>query len=206
MRDIWICTRSGIKFHPFAPRAEEIAIEDIAWGLAGKFRFGAQSPVRYTVAQHSIEVSRRVPPEDRLWGLLHDAAEAYLFDAQRPLKQHLGVVAEVEIQMVFDGRPVTPPEGLLTRFPLDFRWFENTILAAVAERFGLPLAIPASVELADDRELARERRDLFGPEQPPWPELTAEPYPEPLEPWLDPAYGTPAFLQRFGELYDANNT
>src|ERR1035441_5569037 len=36
--------------------------------------------------EHSVHVSQLCLPEHALWGLLHDASEAYLVDLPRPLK------------------------------------------------------------------------------------------------------------------------
>jgi uncharacterized protein len=182
--DDWVCTLSGRKFRPLDPQPEDIVARDIAHGLAGRFRFGGQSAIRYTVAQHSVEVAGRVPAADRLWGLLHDAAEAWLPDVQRPLKPHLLY-------------RVPSDEGLHVR---TFGGLEDRILQAVAARFGLHMPIPTSVHTADDRELARERRDLFGPTQPEWPGLAGiEPYPEPLLAWT-PEVAEREWLRTFKAL------
>ena len=71
----------------------------------------------YSVAQHSVIVSERVPPEHALWGLLHDASEAYLCDVARPVK----------------------------RLPelAGYRDAEAAIMRAVSDRFGLWIGFPA---------------------------------------------------------------
>ena len=86
--EAWICTLSGRRFFPLATSDAQIDPVDIAQGLSRRFRFGGQSPIDYTVAQHSVEVARVCweNVELALWGLLHDAAEAYLPDWQRPVK------------------------------------------------------------------------------------------------------------------------
>ncbi len=69
---------SGILFSPFAPRAEDIRIEDVAHGLACT-----------NVAHHSLLVAD-LCPERPLWGLLHEVAEALsgLGDVCGPTKRH----------------------------------------------------------------------------------------------------------------------
>ena len=64
----------------------EIDIEDIALGLATKCRFNGQLGCFYSVAQHSYIMSRIVPPDWALEGLLHDAEEVYWCDMPRPWK------------------------------------------------------------------------------------------------------------------------
>lgn len=182
----WICTRSGLKFYPTDPKPAEIAIEDIACGLSRRFRFGGQSVRTYTVAEHSIAVSGRLTDRQAaLWGLLHDAAEAWLPDVQRPLKRHLAVCVYLEDRITYTS----------------YHMLEDRILAAVAAKYGLPTLMPVEVARADDRELARERRDLFDRNQPAWPDLTCEPYPEPIGDVMGPAAAEAAFLVRFRELW-----
>ena len=82
----WIQTYTGRKFYPTHPRAADVHILDIAHHLSLRCRFSGGCREFYSVAQHSVLVSQMVPEQDALWGLLHDAAEAYTGDLIRPLK------------------------------------------------------------------------------------------------------------------------
>ena len=84
--DGFIGTFSGLRFWPLNPNPEKILIEDVAHSLAHQCRFGGHVWRFYSVAEHSVHVSNLYPSEDVLWGLLHDASEAYLVDLPRPLK------------------------------------------------------------------------------------------------------------------------
>src|ERR1017187_10636100 len=75
-----ITTFSGIHFWPLLPNPADIRIEDIAHALSNQCRFAGHAREFYSVAEHSVRVSQLCPPEDALWGLLHDASEAYLTD------------------------------------------------------------------------------------------------------------------------------
>lgn len=87
----YITTISGRKFWPLDPRAEDIVIEDIAHALSMICRFNGHVKSFYSVAQHCLIVSHHVPAEAALYGLLHDAAEAYLGDMSGPLKHDLSM-------------------------------------------------------------------------------------------------------------------
>ena len=84
--DGFIGTFSGLRFWPLDPNPEKILIADIAHALAHQCRFGGHASKFYSVAEHSVHVSKLCLPEHALWGLLHDASEAYLVDLPRPLK------------------------------------------------------------------------------------------------------------------------
>lgn len=167
----WLQTYSGVQFWPLDPRPEEIRIEDIAHALSNQCRFSGHVSAHYSVAEHCVRVSRIVPALDALWGLLHDAAEAYLVDLPRPLKRLPGFAA--------------------------YRDAESEIMVAVCSKFGLPME-PASVRLADAVLLATEARDLMGPRPAPWMAMP-EPLVERIEPW-GAAFAEAAFLARFIEL------
>jgi uncharacterized protein len=87
--DNWIQTYSGHRFWPTDPRIEDIKIIDIAAALSKLCRYAGHCHKFYSVAEHSILVSRHVPFRFRLDALLHDAAEAYLVDIPTPLKAAL---------------------------------------------------------------------------------------------------------------------
>lgn len=78
--------RSGRMFDPLNPDPKQITIEDIAYGLAGQFRYAGHS--RFTVAQHSVLGARYLGNDPAaLPFLLHDAEEGLgLPDLSRPVK------------------------------------------------------------------------------------------------------------------------
>jgi hypothetical protein len=163
----WIQTFSGKRFEPLDPAVDSIDVVDIAHALSQLCRFGGHCRVFYSVAEHCVRASRIVAPELRLWALLHDAAEAYLADVPRPLKQRI-------------------PE---------YHGHEDRLLKRIAQRFRLPWPIPAAVFDADDRMLATEARDLMAPPPAPWG-LTAQPLAETIVPWTAVA-AERAFLDAF---------
>lgn len=81
-----IVTYSGRYFYPWAPREDDVAIEDIAHALAYSSRFNGHLREYYSIAQHSVIGSYYVPVEHALAFLFHDAHEAYLGDHIGPLK------------------------------------------------------------------------------------------------------------------------
>ncbi len=84
----WIQTFTGRKFWPLDPLPEDVYIEDIAHALSMMCRFAGHTHEFYSVAQHSVEVSY-LCPNYPLYGLLHDAAEAYMIDLAQPIKRGL---------------------------------------------------------------------------------------------------------------------
>jgi hypothetical protein len=98
-------------------------------------RFNGHTKKFYSVAQHSVIVSYICEPEDALWGLLHDAPEAYLIDIPKPLKILPELRALVEV--------------------------ENKVQEVICSHFGLPLKEPASVRHADQCALYTEKRDVM---------------------------------------------
>lgn len=82
-------TYSGGLYYPWHPVIEEVCILDIAQALSNLCRYSGQSADFFSVAEHSVLVSRIVPKDFALEGLLHDAAEAYCNDLSVPLKEGL---------------------------------------------------------------------------------------------------------------------
>lgn len=72
------------------PEESNICIQDIKVALSNICRFGGQIKNYYSVAQHSILVMHLAPAEIKREALMHDAAEAYLGDVIKPLKNMLG--------------------------------------------------------------------------------------------------------------------
>lgn len=172
----WIQTYSGRRFNPTSPNPEAIVIQDIAHALSMQCRFSGHCRKFYSVAQHSVLVSYVCNHEDALWGLMHDATEAYLVDVPRPLKQSGKFQAYID--------------------------FETAMQTAVCKRFGLPDREPESVKRADKVLLATEARDLMGPLHPDWIQ-PVEPLPFKIEAW-GPQEAKDNFMKRFFDLL--NNT
>ena len=140
----WIQTFTGRKVDPLDMGPGDINIHDIAHALSLKCRFVGHVRTFYSVAQHSVLVARNVPSSMALWGLLHDAAEAYLPDIASPIKSCFMVADPVR-------------GGFQT-----FKRLEAHILLQVAVRFGLnPLTMPHEVGVVDRRICLSEGRDLM---------------------------------------------
>jgi len=169
----WINTYSGKQFHFFEPSLEQICIEDIAHALSNVCRFTGHCREFYSVAQHSYYVSFKVPEEYALWGLLHDAGEAYISDIARPIKYAIADTI----------KPI-----------------ENNIMYLVAKKFGLiPEIEPPEVRNADNRMLATERRDIIKKTSE-WKMLRGyEPYDFEIKPW-PPSEAKKMFIARFKYL------
>lgn len=89
----WIQTYTGGRFWPLDPNPEEIDIIDIAHSLSLLCRYTGHCINFYSVGEHSLHISKEIWKDTRdenlaLWGLLHDAPEAYTNDCARPLKRN----------------------------------------------------------------------------------------------------------------------
>lgn len=169
----WIQTHSGRRFNPLNPNPDAIVIQDIAHSLSMMCRFTGHCKKFYSVAQHSVLVSYICDSKDAMWGLLHDASEAYLVDVPRPLKRSGQFEA--------------------------YKKFEAKMQEAVCKRFGLPLTEPASVKKADAQLLVTEARDLMSPLHPDWRNMM-DPLPFKIEAW-DQQHAKDMFMKRFFELF-----
>ena len=169
----WIQTFTGRQFWPLDPHPEEVCIEDIAHALSNICRYTGHVREFYSVADHSIRVARIVPAPDALWGLLHDASEAYICDVARPVKQYPG-------------------------FGELYRQIEDRLMLCICEAFNLPAEQPASIKPADNILLHTERRDLMARPPQPW----RDPHP-PLPGTIFPRTPREAeqeFLELFAEV------
>lgn len=102
----FMTTISGKKIVYDDLRPEMFDIRDIAHALSNICRFGGHIEQFYSVAQHSVMVSKIVPKHLALAALLHDASEAYLSDIVRPAKRMLPQYKELELklQLVIEER------------------------------------------------------------------------------------------------------
>lgn len=140
--DTAIQTVTGQCFDLADPRAHVIDIMTIATALSRLPRFNGQTQGTraLSVAEHSVNVATALSAagadvEVQLWGLLHDAAEAYMGDATRPLKKAVPGLVAVEAE----------------------------ILRAVALAFKLPFPYPDEVKDADNEMLDMEATAFMDP-------------------------------------------
>ncbi len=81
-------TYTGLIVDPLNIHPDQIVIEDIAHALAFQCRFNGHCREFYSIAQHSILMALKFTNTVmQLYGLFHDAAEAYLGDMISPLKK-----------------------------------------------------------------------------------------------------------------------
>ena len=124
----WQRMLSGRRLDLLNPSPLDIEVEDIAHGLARVARWNGQTKGdhAFSVAQHCVLVEELAVHLDpaldraaRLTALLHDAPEYVVGDMISPFKAALG---------------------------LDYKAFENRLLAAIHIRFGLKAQAPQKLE------------------------------------------------------------
>lgn len=165
-----IITHSGKMFDFVNPHPDQICIEDIAHALSNICRFTGHTKFFYSVAQHSIFTSYIVPKPHKLAALLHDAAEAYINDIAKPLKQILPDYAAIEERV------------------------ERVIFA----KFGVPYPLPDCVKRADLVMLATEQRDVLANGGEPWL-ADVEPDKYIINEWSN-SFSHRTFINRYHEL------
>lgn len=169
-------TFTGVYFHTLDPRPDEINITDIAHSLSNQCRFAGHVSEFYSVAQHSVYVAEQIAKSrsktTALWGLLHDASEAYLVDLPKPLKMAAG-------------------------FGEGYRKAEEQVMIAVCSKFHLPLVEPEVVRYWDKVLVCTEARDLMGRHGAPWYDVTMLPFA--IRPW-SPKDAEFMFLDAFNRL------
>lgn len=179
----YILTYSGRWINPLDPSPDDIVIEDIAAALSKICRFTGHVRSFYSVAEHSCRVADAASTENTLWGLLHDAGEAYIGDIARPVKYSPG-------------------------FGTYYRKTQTKLDVAVIEKFGLSLPEPREIKVLDEIFVHSEQRDLMP--KPLYEHPDAEIgydfdkydgplLPERIEPWND-RRAEEGFLSRFFRL------
>jgi len=169
--DNWLETFTGTKFNPYTSPPSDVKLLDIIHSLSLQCRFGGHCRTYYSIAEHSVYVSKQFEdPVLAKWGLFHDAAEAYLTDLPRPLKKLLP----------------------------DYNELEQSILTLVAKRFDLPWPIPDEVREMDTVLLRTESLQIMtrGNE---WVIKDVEPLPLKLQ-CLSPEEAEIFFMNQFNKI------
>lgn len=94
-------------------KLEDVSIEDIAHSLSFQCRFNGHTKRFYSVAEHSLVLRDLVREESgiqnlnrRMAAMLHDAAECYLGDITKPVKERLFISPSHEnyiLRAIFDA-------------------------------------------------------------------------------------------------------
>ena len=166
-----IMLASGKRFDLLDPHNSDFDIGDIAHGLAHVCRYVGQCRTFYSVAEHSILVSETVE-EFAYEALLHDAAEAFIGDITRPLKQLLP----------------------------DYKAIETDIETAIGARFRLRSGAKSIIKHADLRVLAAEQRQVMAQGCADWADDVGIDSAEITVRGLLPAEAKADFLRRFEQL------
>lgn len=177
-------TYTGKTFFVTEPERTDFNISDVAHALSNLCRFGGHTKHFYSVAQHAIMVSDIVgsltdnDPSLMLWGLMHDATEAYMIDLPTPIKN------------------VMP----------QYRKREDKLMDLLIVAFKLPphgeaKQLPEVVKKADRVALVTEARQLMRRGVSDWSVeyKTLKPY-KVLISNMTPSEAKTAFLTRYSEL------
>jgi len=150
----WIHTHSNHQVWPLEA-AGTVTLIDIAHSLSHVCRFGGHTREFYSVAQHSVLASQLIAPEFAAWGLMHDAAEAYLGDITRPLKRCLWANLAQDEDAIHVYKHINQIEADLQQH--------------IANVFGLTWPAPwCEIDPVDSALLHSERRVLLGPAPAEW--------------------------------------
>jgi hypothetical protein len=145
-------TASGLAVPIYGTEPHDIDLRDIAGHLSRICRFAGATQSFYSVAQHCVLVADLLAgqgPITQLYGLLHDAHEAYVGDITTPMRRLMAAAWGQPLGNGYD--PVAE--------------IVHDLDAAIHARFGLVWPMPATtanlVAIADKRALATEVRDLL---------------------------------------------
>ena len=153
----WMQLHSARKAFPLSPDADVIHINDIAHSLSNICRFNGHCNFHYSVAQHSLYVAAivaKVDPALAIYGLLHDAGEAFLSDVVSPIKGDLYVKC--------------PATNVFPEEFIPFEKYENRWLQLVAQKYGLVYPFPEEVWKADLRVCCAESMQIMKKPPEPW--------------------------------------
>lgn len=177
----WMHTSLGLRMYPEAPVHKNIAISDIANGLALICRYGGQGDVYkfYSVAEHSVLMAQYALEDAgsfaAMYVLLHDASEAYLGDLVPAVKNAVGSSYEA---------------------------LEDSITNAVMYKYSRHHNFRDYAKTLDRRIVPTEKAALMRHPQP-WPSDAADPLPVKIECW-HPVEAKMRFLSMWEDLRQMN--
>lgn len=143
---ITVTTESGMWVDLLNTAPEMIRLRDIAAHLAKIVRWYGSTTAPYSVAQHSCLVAahleQRLGPLAGLYGLHHDAHEAYWGDLPTPQRTAITALVGHDVWHLVTAR------------------MDRAIFAALRLPWPMPAEIEAALKKADEAAAAAEWRDL----------------------------------------------
>lgn len=140
-----------------APTVDMVDPHTIACSLSKLCRFGGHTIRFYSVAQHSVLVAHLAPLWLRREALMHDAAEAFIGDVIKPLKNLLTGIKEVEerFMKVIVERYELKPERLeyIKMYDMQALEIEHEML----QKNKVPGGLPIELQYAWTHETARAK-------------------------------------------------
>lgn len=127
-------TNKRIYFNNFT--VDDVSIIDIAHALSNLCRFTGHTKEFYSVAQHSVLVSRAQKSiKEKRAGLLHDATEIYLNDLASPLKHSIDLG--------------------------EYQRLEDYFHSVINEKYNINDGMTQNIKKADLQALFTEKRDVL---------------------------------------------
>lgn len=161
--------------HPTVVAVEFLGKQDVvALETSSHTYFAEGFGAHNSVAEHSYRVSYVCPKEHALWGLMHDASEAYCVDVPRPLK-HMPNMEH-------------------------YRAHEKRVQRAICGWFNMDPVEPPEVKAADMVLLVTEQRDLL---KNAFADFDIEPLVGEIYP-VNSRVAKQLFLKRFEDLTNGN--
>jgi len=125
-------TYTGLDFDPATYTKDMFDEEDIAHALSLNNRYNGHTAYAYSVGQHSNNIAKvlydyNCNDETVMYGLMHDASEAYLSDVPTPMKIKLPIYTEWEKKImdeilagIGENISITRPNAWLKEIDFDF--------------------------------------------------------------------------------------
>lgn len=139
------------------PTVDMVDPHTIANSLSKLARFGGHTIQFYSVAQHSVLVAHLSPVWLRREALMHDAAEAFIGDIVKPLKNLVTGIAEIESRFM---KVIIERYGLSEKNLNDIKPYDSAALQIEHEIFQkntVPGGLPIEFQYAWTHETARAK-------------------------------------------------
>ena len=148
MAGFFMSKHRGVIEDPFDVKVEDFDLGMISRSLSRQCRFNGHGNAFISVAEHSVNVSYEVSPENAFVALMHDAPEMFVGDLHSEIK-----------------------DAMHKRGETYFKTVENYLWILISHKYRLPMDMPDDVLQADMLVRHRELQRIFYPEESATPEI-----------------------------------